>query len=177
MPDCLQCGIHFPIRIRVTNKIRFMHRRKYCLNCSPYGQHNTKKLHQFPNKVGIECERCHKIYDYRKSKGHTLKLCNSCMVNRRKRSLKVWATAYKGGSCISCGYDRCVQAMDFHHIDANTKEFTIGGNLSFSKEKLRIELDKCVLLCSNCHREHHEGMLKLESFTSRSSSVVRTSPW
>ncbi len=171
MPDCLVCGIHFPARLVVNDRIINGQRRKYCLDCSPYGQHNTKKLESLPNKIGIECQKCHKNYSYKKSQGHTLSLCNSCAVNKRKRGLKSWATDYLGGKCTVCGYDRCVQAMDFHHVDPSTKRFGIGGNLSSSKAKLTAELNKCILLCSNCHREFHEGMLKLENF-SRSGTVV-----
>lgn len=61
---------------------------------------------------------------------------------------------YKGGKCERCGYDRCIDSLEFHHLDPNEKDFTIGGK-SFSFERLRIESDKCILICSNCHKEIH----------------------
>jgi predicted HNH restriction endonuclease len=45
--------------------------------------------------------------------------------------------------------------LDFHHIDKETKEFTIGAIKKGSKEKILKEIDKCVCLCANCHREFH----------------------
>ena len=66
---------------------------------------------------------------------------------------------YNGGKCQICGYDRCTSALEFHHIDPSQKDFTIsGGTKSF--ENLKPEVDKCILVCSNCHRESHAGIIK-----------------
>lgn len=67
---------------------------------------------------------------------------------------------YKGGECVKCGYNKCISALHFHHKDASEKDFTISGK-SWSFEKLKKEVDKCVLLCSNCHTELHEEMNKM----------------
>ena len=77
----------------------------------------------------------------------------------RKRS-KLRLIEYKGGKCEKCGYNKCTSAMHFLHNDPNEKDFTIGGK-SFSLEKLKKEADKCILVCSNCHSEIHEGILKI----------------
>lgn len=65
--------------------------------------------------------------------------------------------------CSICGYNKCASALDFHH-ENNDKGFDIGkiigGDPSF--EKLKVEMDKCTVLCSNCHRELHESLRKLE---------------
>jgi hypothetical protein len=61
---------------------------------------------------------------------------------------------YLGGKCSMCGYNKCIDALDFHHIDPNMKDFTISGK-SFSIDRLKKETDKCILVCSNCHREIH----------------------
>ena len=74
-------------------------------------------------------------------------------------SIKIKAIDYLGGKCVNCGYKNCIAALDLHHKGDEKKEFTIsGGNLK-SFEKLKSELDKCILLCSNCHREHHNPHL------------------
>ncbi len=60
---------------------------------------------------------------------------------------------------MQCGYKRSIVALEFHHRDSSEKDFGIsykGINKSF--EKLKNELDKCDLLCSNCHKEVHEKM-------------------
>ena len=61
---------------------------------------------------------------------------------------------YKGGKCEKCGYNKCIDALEFHHKDPNQKDFSIGGK-SWSFEKLKNEVDKCILVCANCHREIH----------------------
>jgi hypothetical protein len=174
MPLCQRCNAKFPWKVRIDNKIRILRRRRFCLECSPFGLHNTKDLNNLPNKNNVICQRCHKVYDYKKSTGHTLRLCNSCMTKRYKHRLKAWAVEYKGGKCVVCGYSKCIQALDFHHLDESQKEFGIGGNLSCSQERLKREVDKCILLCSNCHREYHEGMIKLEAFSRRSLVAKHT---
>lgn len=76
-------------------------------------------------------------------------------VKRRRQHLKLLAVAYKGGKCEECSYARCYQALDFHHIDPKTKEFTIAAITNRSWSNLKAEVSKCRLLCANCHREHH----------------------
>lgn len=66
------------------------------------------------------------------------------------------AVAYKGGACERCAYSKCVEAFDFHHRDPAQKDFAVSAEgVTRSWEKLRIEIDKCALLCANCHRELH----------------------
>lgn len=68
---------------------------------------------------------------------------------------------YLGGKCIVCGYDRCIKALDFHHRDPEKKGFTLGNSYNMSWERIRRELDKCVLICCRCHREEHAGLISL----------------
>lgn len=82
-------------------------------------------------------------------------------VARRRKRLREKAILDRGGKCITCGYDRCQAALDFHHIDPTQKEFGISKDgITRSWEKIQKELDKCVLVCSNCHREIHAGILQ-----------------
>ena len=77
-------------------------------------------------------------------------------VSEIRRSNKLKAIEYKGGCCEKCGYNKCPGSLVFHHEDPNQKEFGISANgVSRSFEKMKPELDKCVLLCSNCHNEIH----------------------
>ena len=81
---------------------------------------------------------------------------NSQRVMASRRRLKVKAVAYLGGSCIRCGYNKCIDALEFHHRDPSVKDFQIAGGGNYrSLENLKAELDKCDLLCANCHREVH----------------------
>ena len=66
-----------------------------------------------------------------------------------------------------CGYRKCVGALDFHHIDEKTKQFDLSSHgLTRAWSRTQIELDKCVLLCANCHREIHAGIVQLPMETS-----------
>jgi hypothetical protein len=64
-----------------------------------------------------------------------------------------------GGRCVVCGYDRCVAALHFHHIDPSQKNFSLalGGNTR-SLAKARAEASKCVVLCANCRAEVESGL-------------------
>jgi hypothetical protein len=77
------------------------------------------------------------------------------VVKRRKR-LREKAIKYKGGKCKICGYNKCWQALDFHHLDETKKTFGISAKgYTRAWEKVKDELDKCIILCANCHRELH----------------------
>lgn len=66
--------------------------------------------------------------------------------------------AERGGCCSKCGYDRCADALEFHHIDPTQKEFHLGDRRGLGLDKLRAEMDKCILVCRNCHTEIHSAM-------------------
>jgi hypothetical protein len=76
-----------------------------------------------------------------------------------RRRLKAKAIDYKGGKCILCGYDRCNAALEFHHLDKTAKSFGLSRKgIIRSWQSIRKELDKCVLICANCHREVEAGV-------------------
>jgi hypothetical protein len=60
--------------------------------------------------------------------------------------------------------------MDFHHLDPYKKDFSIGRNWSKSLDALKAELDKCILVCRNCHGEIHEGLIDLTALFPKASS-------
>lgn len=68
-----------------------------------------------------------------------------------------------GGKCQCCAYDKCHDALEFHHIDPTQKDLTLGDMIANPKRwsSIIVELKKCILLCSNCHREVHEGITPL----------------
>jgi hypothetical protein len=68
-----------------------------------------------------------------------------------------------GGKCQICGYDKCLNALELHHIDSSKKEFGFGAIRANPKsfEKIANELKKCILLCSNCHREIHSDLISI----------------
>lgn len=164
MPTCRKCGHDFPNRVVLDGKEHSLGKRKFCLDCSPFGTHNTRKLDQPPKREITfsevrTCGICGRSYTYKN--GGSPSKCPSCNSNLRRFALKIKAIDYKGGKCVVCGYSRCVGALCFHHRDPNEKEFTISGNHCRRWDVLKQELDKCVLLCTNCHAELHSGMISL----------------
>lgn len=77
----------------------------------------------------------------------------------RRYKLKDKAVQYKGGKCSSCGYNKYIGALEFHHRVPDNKDFEISNrNISKKWEVVKKELDKCDLLCANCHREVHSNI-------------------
>ena len=76
-----------------------------------------------------------------------------CIERWKKR--KADAVAYKGGSCKRCGYNKYPDVLEFHHLDPTEKEASWNKIRLWGWEKIKEELDKCDMLCANCHREVH----------------------
>ena len=69
-----------------------------------------------------------------------------------------------GGGCSICGYKKNLAALAFHHIDSRDKEFKLDMRSLSNRtlELIQLELDKCILICHNCHAELHNPNLDLE---------------
>jgi 5-methylcytosine-specific restriction endonuclease McrA len=77
-------------------------------------------------------------------------------VQKRRKEVRELALEFLGGCCARCGYDRCVDALEIHHLASSEKDFGISARgYTRSWKKVRAELEKCELLCANCHREAH----------------------
>lgn len=85
--------------------------------------------------------------------------CCYCTVdysNAYRKKVKEKAVQYKGGMCELCGYSKSIVALVFHHVNPILKDYELSGAwLCKSWDKLVVELDKCQLLCFNCHHELH----------------------
>lgn len=110
-----------------------------------------------------KCPRCDQtkplseFYSCRGKPGTSV-YCKPCTIEqtiKRQQENKRRCIEYKGGKCVKCGYDKCQAALKFHHLDPAKKDFAIAGNHLKSFENLKAELDKCILICSNCHQELH----------------------
>jgi hypothetical protein len=78
-----------------------------------------------------------------------------------KTEIKKKALEEKGGKCILCGYNKCYRALHFHHVNDFLKEIEISKCSTWTQAEK--ELEKCVLLCANCHFEAHSGMINPET--------------
>jgi hypothetical protein len=86
---------------------------------------------------------------------HNYQSYQSQQLRGRKRKLKL--IELKGAACSNCGYSKNYSALEFHHINPNIKEFQLDLR-SLSNRKWEIilkEVEKCILICSNCHSELH----------------------
>ena len=77
-------------------------------------------------------------------------------VAKRRKTLRQKAVDYGGGKCRVCGYKKCIGALSFHHKDPSQKDFGLSTRgMTRSWEKMQKEIDKCILVCANCHAEIH----------------------
>lgn len=103
--------------------------------------------------------KIHGLTEFVSRENETRDRCKKCAVDavtKRRKKVKQMALDYKGRKCEICGYDKYEGALHFHHLDPTIKKFSIGykGHTN-SWEKVKLELDKCILLCANCHAEQH----------------------
>lgn len=132
------------------------------------------------------CTRCKEekpLADYHRNKRRIdgyMSLCKMCMKTQRKleytglkaeqkrkysserrKAHQDVINAAKRIGCLVCD-EKEICCMDFHHVDSTQKEFILGGeNAGRSLVKILAEIDKCVVLCANCHRKVHAGIITL----------------
>ena len=83
------------------------------------------------------------------------KVCRLDYASERFKNIKIQAIEYLGGKCVDCGLVDMPCVYDFHHLDPTKKEIAFGSRGGKSFKTIKEELDKCVLLCANCHRKRH----------------------
>lgn len=140
--------------------------KKYCSrSCQGKAQREKKKQ-------GIDtshriCQKCGKEFVI-KPFAYNRSYCYDCVPDgdtpktgsEMRAIIKKWVVDEKDGACIICGYNKCLDALEFHHLNPNEKEFNISDRqLKYSDWPLiKTEIEKGVLVCSNCHKEIHAGM-------------------
>ena len=101
--------------------------------------------------------------------GHNRKYCYDCaptetsgmshsdMITHKRNAMKIALIKYKGGACCKCGYNKSIRALEFHHLNPKEKDFGISKTCK-DFDDLKKEVDKCILVCANCHAEIHEAL-------------------
>ena len=87
----------------------------------------------------------------------------ACSYERQLKSVrktKEKLVSLCGGGCKVCGYNRCIDALEFHHLDPSKKDFEISEKRHSFAKKLQ-EAQKCILVCCRCHREIGAGMVSV----------------
>lgn len=161
--SCRKCGNPIPVSIRVDGKIKSLQNRKFCLDCSPYGHHNTSSTHPIPKGE-------------QRKRGEKEKEIVRLSLYKRALQRKVQLIEMSGGGCSLCGYKKNRQALSFHHLDRSTKKFGLSLNNLWSKswEEIVEEWKKCDLVCLNCHAEI-ENALRGKNIVARVNERYGTS--
>ena len=148
---CKICNSNIPSHLQIDGKKHNLQSRNHCLTCVPFksGKRLSVGLSRSRIYKTAECQRCHRTRSILAKN-----LCATCIVSISRQKLKQRAIEYKGGHCQLCGYCRCSEALTFHHRNPDEKDFNISGQY-IRWERVKAELDKCDLLCHNCHTETH----------------------
>lgn len=169
--NCANCNKEFEKR---ESHVKYF--RKQCptwnFYCSPecLKEFKTKKKEKTPRK--LDCEFCHQEFEItvKGSGGQNRKYCYDCYpegMTKKERQDFRYKLLYKKSEeekinmgCKICGYNKITLALEWHHPDAN-KDDSPSNLLKRSWKAYKEETEKCVLLCSNCHREVHAGVTEL----------------
>lgn len=121
-----------------------------------------KQCNKLTNKTYCN-NKCKSLYNYYNNKEK--RDADSKIHSKTTReSFKIAAINYGGGKCKYCNYNKNYSALAFHHTDPTQKDFPLGGIRSLTlKENHKKELDKCILLCHNCHTKIHNSLRLLEN--------------
>ena len=128
------------------------------------GKCNIVKIQS--KSISKKCEICNNVFQTIPY-GHNRRFCFECSPEKTygapaitsiRKAIKKQLVKYKGGACEVCGYSKCYRALEFHHRNKNEKDFSISKKLNlgiFSMDLYYKEIDKCMLVCANCHAEIH----------------------
>jgi hypothetical protein len=97
--------------------------------------------------------------------GHSKQTCSKChnlKTTETGKNNRLFAVKSLGGKCTSCGYNKYTGALDIHHLDPTIKDKNFKCMRGWGKERILNEIKNCILLCRNCHAEHHAGHLDLD---------------
>lgn len=148
---CQQCGKEFEA---------FRKDAKYCSSSC-----RNKASREARGLIGKTCLICGEKFSPLTKSANKRKICYNCVPNgetiTRSKYVELIKNKIYNGKCVRCGYDTCISALEFHHIDPSNKDTIISSD-SITLEKAIEESKKCILLCSNCHKEFHANLWKLE---------------
>jgi hypothetical protein len=145
--NCRKCDNIIPSRAKINGVYRVLNRRKFCLDCSPFGTHNTKQ--DDPARPAKRPLGSYSTWTLQ-AKRESARSVYERGINRKKTLVDM-----AGGKCTHCGYSNCLAALEFHHKDPTTKRFLLSSSSIRALEWTEVlkEYKKCELLCANCHRE------------------------
>jgi len=127
---------------------------------------NRKEINEKVSKKLTKNKRECKVCGGKTSKNNLSGFCKNCkppakikaeLISEHRRRRKKYLVEYKGGSCEICGYNKSIWALHFHHINPEDKKYHLSKNgIPRSLERDIEEVNKCILVCANCHAEIHD---------------------
>lgn len=160
---CAKCQQPIPRSAWVEGRKRELQRRKYCLTCSPFGSHNTRRVGELRRaaRQGVLCRSCGKPLTEKQRKW---RVCWSCQYAGRSAQRLSQAYEVVGYACWRCSYGNGAMGMrllDSHHVEPESKCFGLDCRhlVNLAYRRVWLEMRKCVLLCANCHRECEAGLV------------------
>jgi hypothetical protein len=130
---------------------------KKCTRCNNLFQENSFKIINSKTlKRSSKCDEC--IKDYNREYWERVKENKNPIKNeqtkRRRNIIRLFIINFlKSTSCKNCGIDDW-RVLEFNHIDRNTKKFNIADGGKYSISTVKAEIEKCEVLCANCHNIH-----------------------
>lgn len=165
---CVVCGKEFEA-IKST--------KKYCSKECNYIMRKKRaeeRKNNSSNNNEKTCPICNNIFSPKSAAANQRLCCYNCMpdgIQLTRGMFLAKIKEQKGGKCIRCGYDKCLKALEFHHIDPSKKEFTI-SNDHFKLLDAVEEIKKCILICSNCHKEFHDDLWTINELNLKEKEEV-----
>lgn len=172
---CQRCKEIFYNGIEIDGEIHYFGPpRKYCYSCSPFKSYKGQEINHSYKWKEIDgilnklCGQCNEFLPYtndnflilRKKEGCKKRstTCKNCEYKKnrdRHSNRKQELVNMHGGCCNLCHYKEYIGALEFHHINPSEKDKNYKQLIRLSPELVLQELEKCILVCVNCHREIH----------------------
>ena len=152
---CKTCGLSFDNRPYVDGKRIGGTKRKRCFACLPFKYQYVKAPKLCNVNIDPNCSLCDKPLNLSRTKSRASgRRCSTCNTRVRILKVKYFAVEYLGGKCLDCENTFDLDVYDCHHV-SGLKVFEISDARGKSWTAIKAELDKCILVCSNCHRKRH----------------------
>lgn len=133
------------IRENLNKSIKAIHHKAARLGISRKNFSKRKKMRKSRSLIDKDYYNKNKKEIYKRKKER---------IDKKRKELKMLL----GGKCSICGYNKCINALEFHHDKGKKEEVLSILIKDYSKQKSLKEIRKCILLCANCHRELHAGL-------------------
>jgi len=146
------------LNVSQTNLRYWLNKFELKTNLKKYNENRDKRI----CSKCKEDKRLDEFYSRRNGEGNSVycKKCSNEESRERARRFKIKCVEYKGGKCEKCGYKKYIGALQFHHLDPSKKDFGLAAVKTHSfNDKIKLELDKCILVCANCHFEIHGSLV------------------